>query len=170
MITPAFCVTMARYNAWQNKGLCDITEVISEEDARQDRGAFFGSIAGTLNHLLWGDTIWMSRFDGGTEPQGSFKETHLLTPNLAVWRAERAQMDGRILEWTKSLKDSDLAGDLSWYSPSLGSDATREKAVCVAHFFNHQTHHRGQVHGMLTSIGQVPAATDLILMPDIGEP
>lgn len=166
MITPEFCRTMARYNAWQNTQLRTACAGLTEAELRADRGAFFGSILGTLNHLLWGDLIWMSRFDGGAPPEGGIAESPGLCPTFAAWGAERFRMDGRIRHWAKGLHNLDLAGDLIWFSGAAGREVTRPVALCVTHMFNHQTHHRGQVHAMLTAAGQSPGDTDLFLMPE----
>lgn len=166
MITPEYCQTLARYNAWQNNGIRKIVDVMSEEDLRQERGAFFGTIMGTLNHLLWGDQLWMSRFDGGDGPDCAPEDHLTLTPTPSIWFAERFRTDGRITEWARQLSAVDLVGDLTWYSPTAGRSMTKPFAACVTHFFNHQTHHRGQIHAMLTAAGQKPQDTDLILMPE----
>ena len=166
MITPEYCQTMARYNAWQNDGLREMVQTLSVEDLTKDRGAFFGSIFATLNHLLWGDTIWMSRFDGGAGPAFEAKDHKELTPTAAVWAAERFRMDARITLWANSLHAVDLLGDLTWYSGMAGREMSKSKALCVMQLFNHQTHHRGQVHAMLTSLGLKPNDTDLPFMPE----
>lgn len=157
---------MARYNAWQNDGLRKIVSGIDLDDLKKDRGAFFGSIFGTLNHLLWGDTLWISRFDGGAGP-GVPAEDHLeMTPTPAVWAADRFRMDARITLWAQSVSAIDLVGDLAWYSGAAEREMSKPKGLCVMQLFNHQTHHRGQVHAMLTSIGIKPNDTDLPFMPE----
>ncbi|WP_089994604.1 DinB family protein [Cognatiyoonia koreensis] len=156
---------MARYNTWQNSGLRDVVDKMSDAELRKDRGAFFGSVMATLNHLLWGDMIWMSRFDMGEAPPGGITESVHLTPTKAVWAAERFRMDGRITEWARHLKAIDLAGDLNWTNTN-GEAKTDRMWVCVTHFFNHQTHHRGQVHAMLTAAGQTLPATDIPALLD----
>jgi uncharacterized damage-inducible protein DinB len=166
MITPAYCQTMAQYNAWQNNGLCEIVEKIDEDVLRFDRGAFFGSILGTLNHLLWGDLIWMARFDSGVSPDSVISKSVDLTPTSSEWAIERLNTDNRIQMWADNLQNTDLMGDLSWFSGSLKADVTRPLATCITHFFNHQTHHRGQIHAMLTAAGANPQATNLVFMPE----
>jgi uncharacterized damage-inducible protein DinB len=166
MITPAYCQTMAQYNAWQNKGLREIVEAMDEDVLRLDRGAFFGSILGTLNHLLWGDLLWMARFDGGMAPENVISGSVDLTPTSADWAAERFSTDTRIQKWADKLQAADLKGDLAWFSGSVKADVTRPLATCIIHFFNHQTHHRGQIHAMLTAAGANPQATDLVFMPE----
>lgn len=164
MITPQYCQTMAQYNQWQNNGLRKIVKAMSEDDLRMDRGAFFGSIFETLNHLLWGDLLWMSRFDGGDGPAVEADQHRALTPNKSEWDRLRFLTDGRIVEWANRVKSVDLTGDLTWYSGMYDRELTEPKALCIAHFFNHQTHHRGQIHAMLTAAGQTPQATDLAFM------
>ena len=165
MISAAYCVQMAQYNAWQNAQLTPFLEAATPEDLTLDRGAFFGSIFGTLNHLLWGDIIWMSRFDGGEGPAVEPEENTRLTPDLAAWIDLRTRTDSRITDWAVALTDYDLAGALHWVSGLLGKEMTMPLALCVTHFFNHQTHHRGQVHAMLTATGSKAPVSDLVFMP-----
>lgn len=168
MITPEFCRTMARYNAWQNNGLRDMVKAMSHDDLYQDRGAFFGSIMGTLNHLLWADMIWMSRFDGGEAPDPgmSIADSFEMAPTAAVWAADRFRMDARIRLWAENLNALDLVGNLEWYSGAMKKQMSKPMPICVMQLFNHQTHHRGQVHAMLTAAGQKPNDTDLPFMPE----
>ena len=118
MITPEFCRKMAAYNAWQNNGLISIVHAMDEEDLRADRGAFFGSIWGTLNHLLWGDALWISRFDGGKFYEVTIPDSTNLVPTPAVWAAERFRIDGRITLRAEKVRATDLVGHLSWHSAS----------------------------------------------------
>lgn len=165
MITPEYCRVMARYNAWQNQNIRRIVEGMDADALGRDRGAYFGSIHATLNHLLWGDTIWMSRFDGGQGLDVAMKDSVDMTPTITVWWAERFKMDGRISLWAEDLSSLDLVGELTWFSGLLGREVHRPVGLCVTHFFNHQTHHRGQVHAMLTAAGATTDDTDLFLMP-----
>ncbi|MEJ6398848.1 DinB family protein [Yoonia sp. 208BN28-4] len=157
---------MSRYNAWQNKGLRKIVEAMDDDALREDRGAFFGSIFATLNHLLWGDQLWMSRFDGGDAPTVGIPESTAYKANAVDWALARFQTDARITTWADGLHSVDLVGDLSWYSGAMQRDMVKSKQECIVHFFNHQTHHRGQVHAMLTAAGQKPTDTDIPFMPD----
>lgn len=166
MIDRDYCVTMARYNSWQNKQLTGFLEALDPAELTRDRGAFFGSILATISHLYWGDHMWMSRFDGGSKPTQSASESTTLFPTLAVWSAERFRMDGRIRIWAENLRSVDLAGDLIWYSGISGREMSKPMAMAVTHFFNHQTHHRGQVHAMLTAAGSKAPVSDLAFMPD----
>ncbi len=157
---------MARYNHWQNREVLKALEGLSPDELTQERGAFFGSIFKTLNHLLWGDQLWMSRFDGGAGPGMDGMAGLEMTPTLAVWGAERFRTDGRIRLWAENLKSIDLLGDLSWYSGLSKQEMSKPKALCVMQLFNHQTHHRGQVHAMMTQAGLSTAATDIPFMPE----
>ncbi|WP_268821593.1 DinB family protein [Octadecabacter dasysiphoniae] len=157
---------MAQYNRWQNNGLRDIVKTMDEDELRKDRGAFFKSISETMNHLLWGDMLWMSRFDGGDGPSVGPEKHAQLTPNKAEWDRLRFLTDGRIIQWAEGAKSVDLTGDLTWYSGMSGKDLSEPKSLCVVHFFNHQTHHRGQIHAMLTAAGHKPQDTDLAIMSE----
>ena len=164
MIGPDWVRTMARYNAWQNEGLRAAIPALAPLEAMRDRGAFFGSILGTANHLLWADAVWMSRFTGTAAPSGGTEASTRITPDVATWAAGRAAMDDAIGRWADGLADCD--GEIAWHSGVLGRDVTRPAAVVYTHFFNHQTHHRGQLHAMLTAAGVGTGDTDLIFMPE----
>lgn len=168
MITPGWCHTMARYNAWQNGNIVSAAETLTDAARRADRGAWFKSIHGTLAHLLWGDLTWLSRLDGGGAPPkvASIAETVALYPDWTDYLSRRKATDRRILGWTARLGQEDLDGDLTWYSGAMARELTRPRAICIMHLFNHQTHHRGQVHAMLTAAGARPGDTDLPFMPD----
>lgn len=157
---------MARYNAWQNRSLSACVAALDMKDLKKDRKVFFGSIWATANHLLWGDQLWMSRFDGGHGPNVAPKDHAALHTDKQLWLDDRLRTDQRIIRWADRLRQIDLVGPLVWFSPSLNTTMTKTRALCVTHFFNHQTHHRGQLHAMLTDAGQRPDDTDLTLMPE----
>lgn len=156
---------MARYNAWQNASLYGAAAGLDEAARRADRGAFFGSIHGTLSHLLWADLLWMSRLAGWDRPPGGIPESPALEPGWAALTRRRRAADEGIETWAAALGPAALEGDLAWQSRALGRDLTRPLWLCVTHMFNHQTHHRGQVHALLTAAGARPADTDLFAMP-----
>ncbi len=168
MINPGYVLTMARYNAWQNKQLRAAMEAMPEDALRADRGAFFGSILGTANHILWADMLWMARFQRQTPPDVPFSQCTHLMPTCATWSAARFRMDGRILLWAEKLHALDLVGDLTWFSGLRQRNETRAVSGLVMHLFNHQTHHRGQIHAMLTAAGVAAPETDLFFMPQDG--
>ncbi len=157
---------MARYNAWQNAQMRAACETLTEAELRADRGAFFGSVMATLNHILWGDTLWMGRFDGGDAPSVPAKQHAEICATFAIWAQERLRMDQRIMRWSDHVTLESLGGDLRWYAQMLDKDMHKPMAQCVVGLFNHQTHHRGQVHAMLTGFGRKTEDTDLVLMPD----
>lgn len=166
IVTPDYCRMMARYNAWQNAGLRRMLPEMADAELRRDRGAHFGSILATVNHILWADQVWLARLTGGEGPGGGIAGSVELTPTVAVWGAERFRTDGAITRWAERLDAVELTGDLVWQSGLTGREMRRPVATCVVHMFNHQTHHRGQVHAMLTAAGMSPPPTDLILMPE----
>jgi uncharacterized damage-inducible protein DinB len=166
VIAPGYCHTMARYNRWQNNNLLTAADTLDEKARDADRGAFFGSIRGTFSHLLWGDTIWMSRFDGWEPPKTGIPGSENFVMDWEQIKLERAKADARILRWAENLTEEDLAGDLIWFSGAMGREIIKPLALCITHFFNHQTHHRGQIHAMLTAAGARPGDTDLFFMPE----
>ena len=161
MITPDYLTTMAAYNAEMNRRIYDAAARLSDEERRRERGAFWGSIHGTLNHILWGDTAWMSRFDGWEKPLHGIKQSASLHEDFFALKRARAEADRRISDWAGRVTPEWLSGDLAWFSAVLGKEISKAKSLLVMHFFNHQTHHRGQVHAMLTAAGEKTGDTDL---------
>ncbi|NQY13179.1 MAG: DinB family protein [Henriciella sp.] len=165
MITPGYIHRMARYNRWQNEHLYGAADGLSDAERRADRGSFFESIHATLSHILWADEIWMSRLADWEAPQGTSRETPLYNDWTAL-KARRASADQRFISWGDTLKQADIDGELEWYSGTLKRGMTSPRALCIMQVFNHQTHHRGQVHAMLTAAGVETDDTDLPFMPD----
>ena len=167
MITKEYVLTMARYNAWQNKQITPVVQAMDEDLLSQDLGVFFSTILGTLNHLLWADTIWMSRFCTDVAPPTvPGIDSVRMCATVGDWSAGRFRMDGRMRIWAETLKNVDLTGEVVWTSGVLGREVSTPVALCVAHMFNHQTHHRGQVHAMLTRLGLEAPVSDVIFMPE----
>jgi uncharacterized damage-inducible protein DinB len=164
MITPAFARTMAAYNAEMNRRLYAAAARLSEAERRAPRGAFWSSIEGTLNHVLWGDRMWMSRFDGWPKPALPIKESAALYGDFSALSAARVEADAAISAWAERLDDAFLAQDLVWWSSAANGERRASRCLLVAHMFNHQTHHRGQAHAMLTAAGQETGDTDLFLV------
>ncbi len=164
MITPAHARLMARYNAWQNENLYRAAGSLDDRERRRERGAFFGSIHGTLSHLIWGDSVWMHRFAGTPKPAGGIRDSASLVEDWDEMAARRRALDEAIICWASSLPETWLTGETSWYSGALGRDMTKPNWLLATHFFNHQTHHRGQVHAMLTAAGAKPDDTDLMVL------
>src|SRR5205085_3030953 len=153
MIDPDYVRCMARYNRWQNDNLYAIADALSDAERKRARGAFFGSIHATLNHLLWADRIWMSRLAGTPRPEGGIPESVATYGDWSELKRERAAFDKVMLDWADRLDAAALAGDLTWFSGAIKAEVRKPKWLLVTHMFNHQTHHRGQVHCMLTQAG-----------------
>lgn len=166
MISPAYLRTMAQYNRWQNNQIWDFVQPMNQDALTLDRGAFFGSILGTLNHILFGDTMWLFRLGAIVEkPNYGITDSTDITATIAEWRAARIDMDTRIEDWSQTMDETALAQNLTWHSGATGLDYTHPVAICVTHLFNHQTHHRGQIHAMLTAAGSKAPVSDLPFMP-----
>ncbi len=151
---------MALYNAWANARLYDAAASVDEADYRAARGAFFGSLHGTLNHILVGDRVWLRRFTG--EGDAPARLDAILFDSLPKLRAAREAEDARIGSYVESLDDAALAGRFSYRTLTGPTDITQPLAPALAHFFNHQTHHRGQAHCLMTQITGDAPSLDLI--------
>jgi uncharacterized damage-inducible protein DinB len=166
MITPEFVATMTRYNAWRNGDLLRAADALDEAALDEDRGAFFGSIRGTMSHLLWADQLWLSRLAKAEPPSCGLPGSAALHADWTALKVERREMDAAIDVWAASVTPDWLAGRLRWFSGASGREMEKPVSLCVAHFFNHQTHHRGQIHAMLTAAGAPVGDTDLVFMPE----
>ncbi len=143
VIDKSYVELMARYNEWQNANLYGAADQLADAERRCERGAFFGSIAGT------------------PKPEGGIKGSVSRHPDWQELKRERAAFDRLIIEWASSLDPRWLAGDLAYFSGAAGREIKRPKWFLLTHMFNHQTHHRGQVHCLLTQSGAKPGDTDL---------
>jgi len=160
VIGPDYARAMARYNRWMNRALYDCSERLPDAQRKEDVGALFKSLHGTLNHLLVGDRVWMGRFVGPVfVPASLAQELHADFDEL---RRAREAMDTRILEWVGSLTDEKLAAELRYTSIVNPAPRVMPMSLAVAHFFNHQTHHRGQATTLLMQRGIDPGVTDLM--------
>jgi uncharacterized damage-inducible protein DinB len=166
MIDRAYVQRMARYNRWQNENLYGVADSLSDDERRRERGAWFGSIHKTLSHLLWADHVWMSRFTDLPRPQAGIPESVSLYPDWDNLKSERKSFDQTMIDWADKVDDAWLATEQTFYSAATKREWTRPRWMLVAHMFNHQTHHRGQVHCMLTQAGGRPSDTDLTVMPE----
>ncbi|HMN36985.1 MAG TPA: DinB family protein [Hyphomicrobium sp.] len=168
MITPAYVQTMARYNTWQNANIYGAADKLSDGQRRENRGAFFGSIHATLNHLLWADQMWMVRFKVAPTPAPAARNIAEGLEQYARWdelSEARKALDAFIENWASRITPADLAGGLQWYAASAQRDMVTPMAIAVTHLFNHQTHHRGQAHCLITGLGGKPDRTDLPFVP-----
>ncbi len=166
MIDRAYVQRMARYNRWQNENLYGVADALSDAERRKDRGAWFGSIHKTLSHILWGDQTWMSRFTDLPKPEVGIPGSVTLYPDWEKLKSGRIAFDRTIMDWAERVDDEWLKADQTFFSAATQREWTHPRWVLVAHMFNHQTHHRGQVHSMLTQAGGRPSDTDLTVMPD----
>jgi len=166
---------MANYNQWMNRKLYDAALTLTDAALAMDRQAFFGSILGTLNHLALGDTVWLKRF--AQHPAGfsalapmqtvatpadlkqlAFADMH----ELATYRT---WLDQLIVDWSHTVQETDLDHRLH-YSNMRGVTADKDFFSLLVHFFNHQTHHRGQATTLLTQAGLDVGTTDLLALID----
>lgn len=155
---------MARYNAWMNNRLFQVCNDIDDTERKRERGAFFGSIHGTLNHFLYGDLASMARFTG--EPA----EVPVLGKWLhddfeALWTARQA-LDHRLTVWSSDISEDWMTTLLTYTSQVDSITRTLPSWVLVVHMFNHQTHHRGQVTTLLSQLSMDISSTDIPFMPE----
>ena len=148
----------ARYNGLANRRLYGACAALKETERHQDRGAFFRSIHGTLNHILVGDRIWMARFEGDTAPSTGLDR--ILYDHFAELSEARAALDDRIAAFFDRLGPEELTGTID-YVNNEGRRFSDGRVMLYLHLFNHQTHHRGQVHAMLTQTVPDPPMLDL---------
>lgn len=172
-MTPRGAALMAEYNRWMNERLYDAAATLGEAELATEKGAFFGSILGTLNHIAVADSIWLQRFaqhlaasaaridTSGIARPASLREP--LAADLAALRPYRRALDELIVRWVATLTDELLSSTVS-YSSMAGAPANRQLGALLQHFFNHQTHHRGQVTTLLSQAGVDMGATDLVLL------
>ena len=176
----ANAVLLAEYNRWMNAKVYEAAARLDAAALAADRGAYFGSILGTLNHLVAADLIWLGRFDQHPARPAALDAlaawpapaalNHLLYPDFAELRERRRRLDALIQDWAGALREPDLDVPLE-YRNTKGVLARREFGSLVVHLFNHQTHHRGQVTTLLTQAGQDVGVTDLLmLMPNLADP
>ena len=163
MIDAEYCQTMAAYNGWMNRRVYEAAARLPDEARKSDRGAFFRSIHSTLNHILWGDRVWLPRFNGSSYPVGKIGSD--LYDSFADLHEARSAMDDEIGAWAAQLDSGQLAGTLTWYSGVAQRELSRPRWLCVVQMFNHQTHHRGQVTTLLMQAGIDPGVTDLPWAP-----
>ena len=153
----------AGYNAWCNERLYQAAAKVPDADYRANRGVFFKSLHGTLNHLLVGDRIWMRRFTGQGETPPSLDA--VLFDNFAQLRAARRLEDERISAYISALREEDLAKTIRFRTVVNPQTIEQVLAPALDHFFNHQTHHRGQAHALLSAVSgnDLTPSFDLII-------
>lgn len=150
----------AAYNRWANGQLYDAAARLEEDAYRRDCGAYFRSMHGTLNHVLVGDRVWMKRFT--CEGEHPDKLDAILFDDFSALREAREAEDARIIDWVQSLDEAAIDGEFTFTPITMPETITQKLAPCISHFFNHQTHHRGQAHTILSLLGHEPPSLDLI--------
>lgn len=149
---------LARYNTLANSRLYEVCARLSDAERKRVRPAFFKSIHATLNHIMVGDRIWLTRFEGGEIPSTGLDA--ILYEDFDELRAVRTSEDERIESFASGLNEEFLASSIQ-YRNNQGKIYTDPVDLLVAHFFNHQTHHRGQIHDMLTQTEIAPPVLDM---------
>jgi uncharacterized damage-inducible protein DinB len=164
----AHFASFGRYNEWANRLVYDAAAALPDADYRADRGAFFKSLHGTLNHLLVADRIWLQRFTG----EGAVVDPlyAILHDEFAALRAAREAEDRRIVAYVDGLDETRLAGTISYRRVSTPDVYVQELAPALSHFFNHQTHHRGQAHAILTGLTGRGPELDLLYFQRLQSP
>lgn len=165
MVYLEYTQTMAVYNQWMNQKVYDICADIPEQIRQQNLGTFFQSIHRTLNHLLYGDRVWMGRF-----LEQAFSAPDLgqnLYNNFEELRQERELTDQEIINWSQQISNEWLAQSLSYTSNIDKKNRILPRWILVTHMFNHQTHHRGQLTTLLSQLGYDIGVTDLPWLPSL---
>jgi uncharacterized damage-inducible protein DinB len=156
---------MARYNQWINERLYAVCAGLSDEARKRNRGAFFGSMHRTLNHLLWGDRVWLGRLTGSPCTMPAFGADAIA--DFGVLCDARRETDAAMSAWTDGLTTAALAVDLEYRSAVDGKTRRLPRALAVVHMFNHGIHHRGQLTTLLSQEGVDPGPTDLPWVPGL---
>jgi uncharacterized damage-inducible protein DinB len=164
---------LATYNQWMNTKLYEAAAQLSPQELAADRGAFFGSILGTLNHILVADIIWFKRFTEQPAGQASLQAVvglpdpisldQIFHDNLPELSRQRSWLDAQIIHWIGEISEEDLSRTLS-YCNTKGASFNRRLSYLLLHFFNHQTHHRGQVSTLLAQADVAVGVTDLLAL------
>jgi uncharacterized damage-inducible protein DinB len=165
MISREHAITMAAYNRWMNERLYACCARLSDTERKEDVGAFFKSIHGTLNHLLLADRVWLGRFTG--KPFAVTSLDQELHAAFEALQSERVATDAAIVDWVSASSDADFGRDLHY--TTLVNPQPRRTPLWLAatHFFNHQTHHRGQLTTLLMQRRIDPGVTDLLWLPEL---
>lgn len=165
-------ILLAQYNTWMNAKLYEVASSLPPQALNEDRGAFFGSLMGTLNHIVAGDTIWLKRFAAHSpstrlEPVRALPApgalSAIFSTDLAPLAAHRKMLDAVIEAWIGELSAQDLDAALH-YQNSKGVAGDKRLGSVLVHFFNHQTHHRGQASTLLSQAGVDIGVTDLLML------
>jgi uncharacterized damage-inducible protein DinB len=164
---------MGSYNQWMNARLYEAANKLPVAAIKKDKKAFFGSILGTLNHIMVGDILWLKRFAAHPSPlhaldlirqlEKPIALTQILYEDFSLLTKMRTKIDSDIVAWTDELTEQDLETDLA-YANTKGVVSTRNFGLLIVHFFNHQTHHRGQITTLLHQEDVDVGVTDLLTL------
>ena len=165
MISVEYCRLLARHNRWMNERMYAAASAMTDEERKRDRGAFFGSIHRTLNHILWGDRMWLGRFTG--EPFAVPAYGTDMHADFADLAREREVADTRLLDWAGNLTPAWLEGTLTYRRSSDGRQCSLPMWIAATHLFLHAVHHRGQATTLLKQAGHDIGATDLPYLPGV---
>lgn len=168
---------LATYNEWMNAKLYDAAARLSVDELMAERGAFFGSIFGTLNHLVVADTVWLKRiarafahFEALAPVRALAMPAALDQPlfnDLPSMLQRRSELDAVFKQWVDALSADDL-GEVLEYANMKGVVSRKRLGLVLMHVFNHQTHHRGQATTLLFQAGQDVGVTDLLVrLPNV---
>lgn len=149
---------LANYNAWANGVLLQDAAKAGADELNADQGANFSSIMGILNHLILADRLWLFRFTGQGEAPSSVGGIPF--PDFVELTSARRELDARIVKYASTLTEEILARQLH-FTTTEGVPFTESMRLLLVHFFNHQTHHRGQIHALLGRLGVTPRDLDL---------
>jgi uncharacterized damage-inducible protein DinB len=158
----------AEYNRWMNQKLYAAAATLTDEARKRDLGAFFKSLHGTLDHVLWGDMNWLARLTGTTVSLP--KVGTVLHEDFDVLTREREKLDQRIVEWAAGVTEEWLEKPFTWKSGVYATTFHHPTWALVAQMFNHQTHHRGQATTLLFQLGVDPGVTDIPMLPVLNGP
>ncbi|WP_119301266.1 DinB family protein [Dongia deserti] len=162
-MTPIYVRTMAAYGSWMNGRMLDLCGGLSDAERKRDLGAFFKSVHGTFDHLIYGDVAWMGRFTGSPMPTNGIGD--IVYESWSELDAARRAMDNRIGAWAAQVTEEWLSETMSFISVSDGKTRILPRWVLVTHMFNHGTHHRGQLTALMKQLGIDPGVTDLPWLP-----
>jgi uncharacterized damage-inducible protein DinB len=178
-MTPQTAILMSQYSCWMNQRIFEAAAKLDADTLLADQGAFFGSILGTLNHLAVGDTLWLHRFAqhphrfealaalSKFERPTSLRQT--IASDLASLADYRRRLDELMGQWVAEIAPEHLRVAVS-YTSMAGAPFSKNFGLLLQHFFNHQTHHRGQVTTLLYQAGVDVGVTDLLaLIPESAE-
>lgn len=165
MITAKYVRTFAKYNQWQNTNVIEAGNNLTDEHRKTNVGAFFGSFQGTLSHLLWGDSIWLDRLMQVPYQASPIDKSGSVWLDWEEYKMARKALDQRFIIWSEGVTDNWLQKNLT-YTNSRGVEVTKPIDLLAVHIFNHQTHHRGQAHCLLTHFGVTTKDTDFLVLPD----